>query len=77
MKVGVLSDIHANLVALETVLADMGSVDGLWVCGDTVGYVEGRKLVKSFGHVSTGGGASLELMGGRTLPGVEALENKK
>jgi phosphoglycerate kinase len=45
--------------------------------GDTVGYVEGRKLVKSFGHVSTGGGASLELMGGRTLPGVEALENKK
>jgi predicted phosphodiesterase len=33
-----MSDIHANLVALETVLADMGAVDGLWVCGDTVGY---------------------------------------
>lgn len=38
MKIGVLSDVHANLVALETVLADMGSVDALWVCGDTVGY---------------------------------------
>lgn len=38
MKVGVVSDIHANLVALETVLADMGQVDALWVCGDTVGY---------------------------------------
>jgi predicted phosphodiesterase len=38
MRVGVLSDIHANLVALETVLADMGPVDALWVCGDTVGY---------------------------------------
>jgi predicted phosphodiesterase len=33
-----MSDIHANLVALETVLADMGAVDALWVCGDTVGY---------------------------------------
>jgi predicted phosphodiesterase len=38
VKVGVVSDIHANLVALETVLADMGQVDALWVCGDTVGY---------------------------------------
>ena len=38
MRVGLVSDIHANLVALETVLADMGAVDALWVCGDTVGY---------------------------------------
>lgn len=43
--------------------------------GDTVGYVENKNLVKSFGHVSTGGGASLELMGGRKLPGVEALKD--
>ena len=38
MRIGVLSDIHANLVALEAVLADLGPVDALWVCGDTVGY---------------------------------------
>jgi len=44
--------------------------------GDTVGYIEGRKLLGAFNHVSTGGGASLELMSGRKLPGVEALENK-
>lgn len=44
--------------------------------GDTVGYVEGRGLLKAFDHVSTGGGASLELMAGHKLPGVEALENK-
>jgi phosphoglycerate kinase len=44
--------------------------------GDTVGYVEERKLVSAFNHVSTGGGASLELMAGRKLPGVEALMNK-
>jgi 3-phosphoglycerate kinase len=44
--------------------------------GDTVGYIEGRKLLGAFNHVSTGGGASLELMSGRKLPGVEVLENK-
>jgi predicted phosphodiesterase len=38
VKIGVVSDIHANLVALEAVLAEMGPVDALWVCGDTVGY---------------------------------------
>ena len=38
MRVGLLSDIHANLVALEAVLAALGQVDALWVTGDTVGY---------------------------------------
>lgn len=45
--------------------------------GDTVGYIESRGLVDSFYHVSTGGGASLELMSGHALPGVEALLDKK
>ncbi len=44
--------------------------------GDTVGYIESRGLIDQFDHVSTGGGASLELMAGRKLPGVEALEDK-
>lgn len=44
--------------------------------GDTVGYVEQAGLVEDFSHVSTGGGASLELMSGHKLPGVEALWNK-
>jgi len=44
--------------------------------GDTVGYVEQQGLVSDFSHVSTGGGASLELMSGHQLPGVEALWNK-
>lgn len=45
--------------------------------GDTVGYIEDRKLTDSFNHVSTGGGASMELMSGKQLPGVEALLNKE
>ncbi len=45
--------------------------------GDTVGYIESRGLVDQFDHVSTGGGASLELMAGNRLPGVESLLDKK
>lgn len=44
--------------------------------GDTVGYIEDRKLTDCFNHVSTGGGASMELMSGKKLPGVEALLDK-
>ena len=38
MRVALLSDVHANLVALEAVLADVPAALGLWVLGDTVGY---------------------------------------
>jgi predicted phosphodiesterase len=38
MRIAVLSDIHANLPALDAVLADAGPVDGVWHLGDVVGY---------------------------------------
>lgn len=44
--------------------------------GDTVGYIQERGLLEHFDHVSTGGGATLELMSGKKLPGVEALVDK-
>ncbi|HMH30981.1 MAG TPA: phosphoglycerate kinase, partial [Methylomirabilota bacterium] len=63
---------------VEALLGDLGHKPFTVVGGgDTVGYVESRKLVDHFGHVSTGGGASLELMSGKKLPGVEALKDKK
>lgn len=45
--------------------------------GDTADFVLSwdAQNGKSFTHVSTGGGASLELMAGKKLPGVEALLN--
>lgn len=45
--------------------------------GDTVGYIASRGLIEHFNHVSTGGGASLELLSGNKLPAVEALLAKK
>src|SRR5437870_1791041 len=38
MRIAVLSDIHANLTALDAVLADAGPVDRVWQLGDIVGY---------------------------------------
>jgi diadenosine tetraphosphatase ApaH/serine/threonine PP2A family protein phosphatase len=38
MRIAVLSDIHANLPALDAVLAATGDVDGVWHLGDVVGY---------------------------------------
>jgi phosphoglycerate kinase len=42
--------------------------------GETVAAVRQAGVMERIGHVSTGGGASLELLAGRTLPGVAVLE---
>lgn len=69
---------HGTEVVVDALLGEYGhkpfSVIG---GGDTVGYIEDRQLTDCFNHVSTGGGASMELMSGKKLPGVEALLNKE
>ena len=45
--------------------------------GDTAAALTQAGLAEGMTHISTGGGASLECMGGRVLPGVEALADKE
>ena len=64
--------------AIATTLADLSAFSEVCTIiggGDSVAAVEKAGLAEKMSHISTGGGASLELLEGKTLPGVAALND--
>jgi len=72
---------HGTRVIYEALTSDSGSKPFSVIGGgETAAYVmeePANSTVHEIDHVSTGGGAGLELMAGKKLPGVEALKDKQ
>jgi phosphoglycerate kinase len=68
---------HGTRIVMDAILGQMGNRPfSLVGGGDTVSFIQSQGMTEFFDHVSTGGGASLELMAGHKLPGIEALRDK-
>ncbi|MBI4460508.1 MAG: phosphoglycerate kinase [Acidobacteria bacterium] len=65
-------------VAMAKALAELSSVGGTTIVGggDSIAALKRAGVEEKITHVCTGGGASLEFLAGKKLPGIEVLTNR-
>lgn len=71
-------EMPAFAVGTKEVARALGDCNGVTIIGggDSAAAVEQLGFADKMSHISTGGGASLEFLEGKVLPGIDVLENK-